>query len=303
MVFSTCWHATLRRRGKTVLHHSRKEFHPTCFATPLLRKRPLLVMRGTFEKADLLDPAPLQSACRMLVTESGPFEREPVALTELSIHHVTRVEEVSMDRMLECIRQLTPRGPVVASDYPETYLLARYLRRHSTEPVRFVLSVAAAAKTLHEAFYQNLPGTLLEGLGRLLATNVKLYVAPMPRQAFVSALQDTSGRLTVRDSADGLVALDDLIPAEPACHLLTYLRASGRIRPLGAVVFLFESARRLGFEEGRRLPRRGALGMSSFRKCPEIFEDFPCRSACASPNLTVRCRQPPSLHAFSSSVT
>jgi hypothetical protein len=171
----------------------------------------------------------LQSACRMLIAEAGPFERPPVALTELSVHHVTRVEEVPLDQMRECIRQLTPRGPVVATDYPETYLLARYLRRHSTEPVRFVLSVAAAAKTLHEAFYQNLPGTLLEGLGRLLAANVKLYVAPMPRQAFVSALQDTSGTLTVQDSGDGLVALDDLIPTEPVCHLLKYLRASGRI--------------------------------------------------------------------------
>jgi hypothetical protein len=200
----------------------------------LLRKRPLLVMRGTFEKAELLDPAPLQWACRMLITETGPFEREPVALTELSIHHVTRAGEVSPDRMLECIGQLTPRGPVVVSDYPETYLLARYLRRHSTQPVRFVLSVAAAAKTLHEDFYQNLPGALLEGLGRLLATNVKLYVTPMPRQAFVSALQNTSGRLTVRESANGLVSLDDLVPAEPASHLVTYLRASGRILPLAS---------------------------------------------------------------------
>jgi hypothetical protein len=205
-----------------------------CVVEPssLLRKRPLLVMRGTFDKAELLDPASLQSGCRMLVAESGPFEREPVALTELSIHHVTRFQEVALDRMLGCILSLTPRGPIVASDYPETYLLARYLRRHSVEPVRFVMSVAAAAKTLHEAFYQDLPGTLLEGLGRLLATNVKVYVAPMPRQAFVSVLQNTSGRLSVRDSGDSLVTLDDLIPAEPACHLLKYLRASNRIVPL-----------------------------------------------------------------------
>ncbi len=198
----------------------------------LLRKRPLLVMRGTFDKAVLLDPTPLQSACRMLVTEAGPFERQPVALTELSIQHVTRVEEVSLNRMLECIRQLTPCGPIVASDFAETYLLARYLRRHSTEPVRFVLSVAGAAKTLHEAFYQDLPGTLLEGLGRLLATNVKLYVAPMPRPAFLASLHDASGTITVRDSGHGLVALDDLILTEPACHLLRYLRGSGRIVPL-----------------------------------------------------------------------
>jgi hypothetical protein len=198
----------------------------------LLRKRPLLVQRGTFDKVALLDTASLQSACRMLVAESGPFEREPVALTELSVHHVNRAEEVSLDLMLECIRQLTPHGPVVVSDYPETYLLARYLRRHSVEPVRFVVSVAAAAKILHEAFYQNLPGTLLEGVGRLLATNVKVYVAPMRRPAFVSALQDTSGKLTVRDSGDGMVTLDDLILSDPVCHLLNYLRASSQIVPL-----------------------------------------------------------------------
>jgi hypothetical protein len=198
----------------------------------LLRKRPLVVLRGTFDKVELLDTASLQSACRMLVAESGPFEREPVALTELSVHPVNRAEKVSPDQMLECIRQLTPGGPVVASDYPETYLLARYLRRHSVEPVRFVLSVAAGAKILQEAFYQNLPGTLLEGVGRLLATNVKVYVAPMLRPAFVSALQDTSGKLTVRDSGDGMVTLDDLILSDPVCHLLNYLRASSRIVPL-----------------------------------------------------------------------
>jgi hypothetical protein len=189
-------------------------------------------MRGTFDQAELLDRDSLQSGCRMLVAESGPFEREPVALTELSIRHVTRVEEVSPNRMLDCIRQLTPCGPVVVSDYPETYLLARYLRRYSVEPVRFIVSVAAAAKILQEAFYQNLPGTLLEGLGRLLATNVKIYVAPMPRQAFVSA---TAGRLTIRELGDGHVVLDDLIPREPACHLLKYLRAASRIVPLEQV--------------------------------------------------------------------
>ncbi len=203
----------------------------------LLRKRPLLVTRGTFDEAEMFDPALLQSAARMLISENGPFEREPVALTELSIRQVTGVEEGSVDRMLERIRQLTPRGPIIASDFPEAYLLARYLRRHSVEPVRFLLSVAAAAKTLDEAFYQNLPGTLLEGLGRLLATNVKVYVAAMPRQAFVSSLQDapgknTSGRVTVRQSGSSMVTLDDLIPAEPACHLLKYLRASSRIVPL-----------------------------------------------------------------------
>jgi integrase len=35
MVFNTCWHVTWRTRGRTALRCARKEFHPTCFATPL----------------------------------------------------------------------------------------------------------------------------------------------------------------------------------------------------------------------------------------------------------------------------
>jgi hypothetical protein len=118
---------------------------------------------------------------------------------------------------------------MIASDFPETYLLGRYLRRYSTEPVRFVMSIAAAAKVLHETFYQDLPGTLLEGLGRLLATNVKLYVAPMPHEAFKAALRDMPGTVPIKSSAKSVIGLDDLAPAAPACHLVEYLRATGRI--------------------------------------------------------------------------
>jgi len=117
--------------------------------------------------------------------------------------------------MIESIRQLSPRGPMIASDFPETYLLSRYLRRYSTEPVRFVMSVATAAKVMHEVFYQDLPGTLLEGLGRLLATNVKLYVAPMPREAFVAALKDMPDTLAVNDSGHAMIGLNDVMPSNP----------------------------------------------------------------------------------------
>jgi hypothetical protein len=91
------------------------------------------------------------------------------------------------------------------------------------------MGVAAVAKTLHEVFYQALPGTLLEGAGRLLATNVKLYVAPIPRGTFNAAVGDLSGTLTVKESGKSLVTLDDLMPSIPGLHLFEYLRASGRI--------------------------------------------------------------------------
>ena len=195
----------------------------------VLRKRPLLVMRGSFSHPELFDPSLFQAARQQLLAEGALFEREPAMLLEMTIHHASRLENLAVPEMLACVQQLAARGFVIVSDYPETYLLSLYLRRHSTEPVRFILSVAATAKTMHEAFYWRLPGALLEGIGRLLATNVKLYVAPMPREAFRAALADVPGRLEVRNSDSEHVTLDDLMPSAPNLHLVEYLRASGRI--------------------------------------------------------------------------
>jgi hypothetical protein len=198
----------------------------------ILRKRPLLVMRGTCDHPELLDPKLLEAASRRLQAEDVKFERDPVTLTEMSICHVDYGRELPAAEMLKCIRQLSPRGPLILSDLAETYLLSRYLRRYSTEPVRFVLSIAAAAKIMHETFYRNLPGTLLEGLGKLMATNVKLYVAPMERTALVDALRDLSGDLPLRPSRHGVVGLNDLKLPGPAHHLFEYLRASDRLLEL-----------------------------------------------------------------------
>ena len=194
----------------------------------VLRKRPLLVRRGTFQNPERLSPDLLPSACSRLRTEGIALEREPVSLLEFTIRHINRVESTSVAEMLTCLRNEIPHHPVIVTNYPETYQLTRYLRRHSTEPLRLVLSVAALAEIMHEAFYKNLPGRLLEGLGRLLATNVTIYVAPMPRPEFVAALGNAAGALGIEQSGDGAVSLEDLSPLPPGRYLFKYLRASGR---------------------------------------------------------------------------
>jgi hypothetical protein len=195
----------------------------------VLRRRPLLVIRGTFSHPELFDPTLFQAARRRLLAEGISFEREPASLLEMTIHHASLVENLAAPDMLAHVQQLASFGSVIVTDYPETYLLSRYLRRHTTEPVRFILRVAAAAKIMHEVFYRSLPGTLLEGIGKLLATNVKLYVAPMPREAFRTALADLSGSLVLKGSGDSMVTLNDLMPSVPTLHLFEYLRSSGRI--------------------------------------------------------------------------
>lgn len=100
---------------------------------------------------------------------------------------------------------------------------------YGTEPVRLVMSVAAAAKVLNESYYQDLPGTLLEGIGKLLATNVKLYVVPMLRDAFIESLGDMPAPPSTTNVSKDLVELDDVLPRGVTRHLFECLRASERI--------------------------------------------------------------------------
>jgi hypothetical protein len=195
----------------------------------LIRKRPLLVMRGSFGHPEHFEAGLFESAKRCLLAEGVALEREPATLFELTVRHVSNGPALIPADMLQIIRRLAQQGVVIITHFPETYLLTHYLRRHSTEPIRLILGTGALANTLHEAFYTRLPGALLEGIGRLLAINVKLYVAPMPRDAFRAAIADLSGSLEIRKSDNSLVTVDDLMPAVPNRHLFDYLRASGRI--------------------------------------------------------------------------
>jgi hypothetical protein len=195
----------------------------------LLRKRPLVVMRGSFSLPEYFEPALYEAAQARLRDEAIDSSRPPAAVLELTVRHATRAESPSVPEMLASIEELAPRGTVVVTDFPETYLLSRYLRRHSLEPLRFILTVATVVKTLDELFYRDLPGNLLEGIGRLLSANVKAYVAPLSHDAFRSALEDLPGTAEHWHQGRGLVTLETLKPAPPTAFLLDYLRGSGRL--------------------------------------------------------------------------
>jgi hypothetical protein len=131
--------------------------------------------------------------------------------------------------LLPRIAQVSGVGPVVISSFPQSYLLVDYLRRYTEEPVRMVMGVAALAQILHQGYYNQLAGRLLEGLGRFLATNIKVYAYPMPVDLFRNSL---GTKLNGTTPETGEVTLENYLPDPPLDHLYRYLRAAGWIIPL-----------------------------------------------------------------------
>ena len=110
-------------------------------------------------------------------------------------------------------------APALISALPEGFRLVPYLRRYSREPIRLVGGVTLLARTLQAQFYDALPGSLLEGLGKLFASNVTFYVYPMPREAIVDAIGAATDKVRVPDSVKTLVSSDDLVVSPPMNHL------------------------------------------------------------------------------------
>jgi hypothetical protein len=198
----------------------------------VLRKRPLVVERGLFATAEPFHEAMLRVSERHLRAEGGPLGRDPVGLLEYSLTPVVGGAPDDAEALAR-VDRLVPLAAVAVTGFGETYLLAEYLRRYTTEPVRFAIGISLLARIFDERFYDRLPGRLLEGLGKLFAQNVKVHVYPMRRDDVIAALGPRADRFRLGGSDGATVTADDLQPAPPVDHLYRYLRAAGLVMPVG----------------------------------------------------------------------
>lgn len=200
----------------------------------ILRKRPLLIDRGRFETVEPFHAAMLESAGRALRKEGIELSRDPQALLELALHPAMDDDAADDATLLARIRNMLNHYPAMVTDMSEMYRLVPYLRRYTAEPIRIVVGVSLLARILQSSFYSALPGSLLEGMGRLFASNVSLYAYPMPREAVIKTIgtETAKGNIRIADSATGLVHADDLILEPPSNHLYRYLRETGHVMPI-----------------------------------------------------------------------
>src|SRR5256885_1868949 len=167
----------------------------------VLRKRPLIIDRGRFDRLERFH-------ADMLRAGNGT--------------------------LLARIESALGLAPALVTDLPEAYQLAPYLRRYTTEPLRLVGGVSMLAHILQSQLYDELAGSLLEGMGKLFASNVKFYAYPMPRAAVTEVLGSGPSRVRIADSRSAVVGADDLILEPPLHHLYRYLREAGWIVPIEA---------------------------------------------------------------------
>jgi hypothetical protein len=143
-------------------------------------KKALLVERGSFRPVTLVTNDMLDCARASFLKQEDLSGETPEILMEITMKNLLASGELDLRDFLDRVDILAALGrTVLISNYGEYYKLVNFLTRYTDRPVGLPLGVPAMAEIFDEQYYGTLEGGILEGLGRLFKSGVKLYVYPL----------------------------------------------------------------------------------------------------------------------------
>jgi hypothetical protein len=182
----------------------------------VLRKRPVLVERGSFRPVTKVNINMIDSARERFAAEPEVNAAEVVELMEITMRNLMSEGKLDLSDFLARADLLAAAGKtVLISEYFEYYRLAGYLARYTKEPIAVTMGAASLRDLFKEEYYAGLEGGILEAFGKLFTKDLRVYVYPL--RDHVSGRLETVGEIQMDESVHSLYR-----------HLV----ARGRIRQL-----------------------------------------------------------------------
>jgi hypothetical protein len=148
-------------------------------ATAALYNRDVLIQRGNFRPANKLNLNMLESSASRFAEEFKLNKATLMVLPELNILRFAKGGKVDAADFLARIDILSSLGyPVLISKYKHYHELRQFINRCSARKLSLIMSANHLSEIFDESAFDDVPGGLLEALGRLFRGDVKLYVYP-----------------------------------------------------------------------------------------------------------------------------
>lgn len=178
-------------------------------------KRSILIERGSFRPPTYVTYEMIREAYEDFAPREKNAPRGILTLAEITMQNLLSTGPLDSRDFLDRTDVLGALGQtVLVSNFGEYYELADYVGRYTSEAIGLALGVPSLEEVFLEKYYTTLEGGILEGLGRLFKTNVRLYAYP-------------------RLAADGSIITADNPRINPKLrHLYAYLRENDFIVPV-----------------------------------------------------------------------
>ncbi len=158
-------------------------------------KKAILVERGSFRPVTYATNDMLTGARRVFLDQYRYSESDLVVLMEMTLENLLSEGQLNHADFLARVDILGALGrTVLISKFGEYYRLAAYLSRYTNKMIGIVMGVPSLMEIFDEKYYLNLEGGILEALGRMFKSGLKLYVYPM--------FEEQTGRLITAKTID-----------------------------------------------------------------------------------------------------
>jgi hypothetical protein len=148
-------------------------------ADELFNKR-VLVQRGTYRPVTTTHLDVLEKGLEQFQKEYSSDAKNSMVLFELTMHSLSdKAGQIHEKDFLDRVRALCALGHhVLVSNFFLFYRLKRFIRMATEKPLVLIMGASHLEKLFDERHYADLEGGVLEGLGKLLDHDTKLYVYP-----------------------------------------------------------------------------------------------------------------------------
>ena len=143
-------------------------------------KKAILVERGNFRPVTYATNDMLNGARGVFLQQGKYSEDDLVVLMEMTLENLLSEGQLNHADFLARVDILGALGrTVLISKFGEYYRLAAYLARYTNRMIGLVMGVPSLQEIFDEKYYLNLEGGILEALGRMFKSGLKLYVYPL----------------------------------------------------------------------------------------------------------------------------
>jgi hypothetical protein len=143
-------------------------------------KKAIIVERGSFRPVTYATNDMLEGARKIFLQQPGAKEEELVVLMEMTLENLLSEGQLNHADFLARVDILGSLGrTVLISKFGEYYRLASYLSRYTNKTVALVMGLPSLHEIFDEKYYLNLEGGILEALGRMFKSGLKLFVYPL----------------------------------------------------------------------------------------------------------------------------
>lgn len=143
-------------------------------------KKAILVQRGIYRPVTKTHLDVLSKGLSHFKKDFNLTDTQCLSVMELTMRNLQQTDgEVDTKDFLDRIETLCSLGQhVLVSNFVYFYSLKTFFRQYTQEPMAIVVGASHLDRVFDENRYKDLAGGILEGLGKLLDANTKLYVYP-----------------------------------------------------------------------------------------------------------------------------